>query len=336
MSSLASELARERQKLALTHKAQKLDLDKKHKQEKKQVKNTGTKAELKALNKKIAASEQRLKSNQKNEVDELISKYPSLKDNTTSSDEFLQNLQINATTDSKIEDQEPTTNSEFNPTQRRVSKAEKIRQKKRLEELELEKRVENAKLEDLKNLGQSKKFLEQKYISIWLKDNNRKSINIKSDGNCLFEAILQSQTLPDSKWSKLKIDDRMVNDINPSIAETTTNNFQTTKTLRLTIADFLINNQHEYKHYIPRNFEKYIAGLRSGDSWGGETELSVISKLLRIKITVVQWNGNYGVNKTEYKTFDESDCEDGLVNKATVLYYKFMMGSAHYNGSFCC
>ena len=297
---MEKEFAKKRQELALVHKSAKSDLDKSNKKLKQQAKSS-CKKEQKDVNKQIAASELDLKSRQKSEIEDLESKYSvKVKPPIETSGLDFDAININSDDDTKIEPNSST--QPIQDAQPKISKAEKRRRKKAEEERELQKRIQAAKDEQAKNLGKSPEFLEQKYVSEHLKQLNLKSFSIRSDGSCLYAAILKSQTGHCSE--------------NRSVSE-----------LRDNVAEFLEKHQENYAGFIEGDFNTYLKGVRDESLWGGELELTIISQILNVEIVVVKWNQNMGCEINTFCPENESS------SKAVITYHKHLGQSEHYNGT---
>lgn len=298
---MEKEFARKRQELALKHKAAKAELDKSNKKLKQQAKSL-SKKEQKDINKKIAASELELKAEQKSDVEKLEAEFSIEK---CQPDEKVDALNFDAIEIGKEQDESSNIKNKQNSGQEKsepkISKAEKRRRKKAEEERELQKRIQAAKDEQAKNLGKSSGFLEQKYISEYLQTMNLECFNIRSDGSCLYAAILKSQS-DQSKSCEVE-------------------------ELRHRVAEYLEKNTEDYSGFIEGDFQEYLRGVVDGSVWGGELELTIISKLLDVNVTVVKWNGNTGCETNKFTPEIESS------NVAIITYHRHLMQSEHYNGT---
>ena len=174
-----------------------------------------------------------------------------------------------------------------------------------MEEKALQKRIEAAKEEQLKNLGKSPEFLEQKYITEFLKSLNLQSYNIRSDGSCLYAAIIKSCTIHIDK----KVEE-----------------------LRNLVATYLEENSDDYCGFVEGDFSEYLKGVKDGSLWGGELELTVISKILDLEIDVVKWNGSSGCEVNKFTPENKSSSS----NKAVITYHRHLMQSEHYNAAISC
>jgi len=302
---MEKEFAKKRQELALIHKSAKTDLDKSNKKLKQQAKSS-SKKEQKEVNKQIAASELELKSRQKLEIEDLEKKYsfdvkPAIETPVLDFDAIDIHSGEDIGKPSKIESNSEST-THLQETQPKISKTEKRRRKKAEEERALQRRIQAAKDEQAKNLGKSPEFLEQKYISEHLKELNLKTFSIRSDGSCLYAAIIKSQN----------------GDISKGL---------TVPELRENVAEFIEKYQENYAGFIEGEFTDYLKGVRDGSLWGGELELTIISKILNVEVNVVKWNQNCGCEINKFCPENESS------SKAVITYHKHLGQSEHYNGT---
>jgi len=305
---MEKEFAKKRQELALLHKSAKNDLDKSNKKLKQQAKSS-SKKEQKDVNKQIAASELDLKSRQKSEIQDLESKYsveakPAVETSVLNFDaiDIKSDEDIVMMMDMYKNIESTNSTQPVQDTQPKISKAEKRRRKKADEERQLQKRIQAAKDEQAKNLGKSPEFLEQKYISEHLNELNLKTFSIRSDGSCLYAAILKSRT--------------------GNVSEG-----QTVSELRENVAEFLEKHQENYAGFIEGDFTNYLKGVRDGSLWGGELELTIISKILNVEVIVVKWNRNTGCEINKFCPESESS------SRAVITYHKHLGQSEHYNGT---
>jgi len=159
--------------------------------------------------------------------------------------------------------------------------------------------------------------LENYYINQYLSSNNLKSIDIKSDGSCLFQAIIES-TLPEKSLSHL-----------------------TSSKIRSQVADHLVENKEQYLPFMELDsdnnetstFESYIEKLRNSEIWGGHLEIISMAKILDLEITVVQWNGQKGTDVQRFVDEGRSKSSNSYSGKCTILFYKHLSQSSHYNGA---
>jgi len=110
--------------------------------------------------------------------------------------------------------------------------------------------------------------------------------------------------------------------------------------LRSKVADFLVKNKEHYAPFLEidvncgqngaHDFDSYVEKLRNSEIWGGHVEIIIISKILNLNISVLQWNGQKG---TEIQRFVDEESSQEPGGKCTVLYYQHMSQSSHYNGS---
>ena len=305
-----------REALALTHKSEKQAQDKSHNIIKKSASKLN-KSEKKEKNKLIAAEVLALKEKQKKEILELEEKFGMVK----VVEELVKEEDDDDEKEKIISKQETTAKpptSEITQPQtppKKLTKAQKIRLKKEREEKELQQRIAAAKAEENANFGKSPKYLENYYINQYLSSNNLKSIDIKSDGSCLFQAIIES-TLPEKSLSHL-----------------------TSSKIRSQVADHLIGNKEQYLPFMEldsdknETFESYIEKLRNSEIWGGHLEIISMAKILDLEITVVQWNGQKGTDVQRFVDEGRSESSNSYSGKCTILFYKHLSQSSHYNGA---
>ena len=131
---------------------------------------------------------------------------------------------------------------------------------------------------------------------------NLKTYSIRSDGSCLYAAILKSQ----------------IDNLSES---------QTVSELRENVAEVLEKNQENYAGFIEGDFTNYLKGVRDGSLWGGELELTIISKILNVEVIVVKWNRNTGCEINKFCPDNKSS------SRAVITYHKHLGQSEHYNGT---
>lgn len=281
--STQAEYARKRQELALAHKAEKSELDAKHKKLKKSAKNA-SKSERKDANKKVLEEEQALKAKHQQQIDEFDAKHKPTETNGDLSQPLL---------DLNINDAE---------SQPKISRAEKQRRKKAAQEAEMKQRIETAKAETNAMIGKSPTFLEAKCIREFIDMAGLTAVEVPSDGSCLYAAVLKSM---------------LVQAVGVDVSS-----------LRGQTADVLERERDLYGGFVEGDFGEYVVGVRDGSLWGGELELTIISKILNTKITVIKWRDV--ANSCETNNYSPSDAE---TTTATITYHRHLMQSEHYNGT---
>lgn len=185
----------------------------------------------------------------------------------------------------------------------RVSKAQKRRDKK---EQDAKRRDEELLLaeEDNKN---SARTLETKAINSILKARNLKLNTIKSDGDCLFNAIRHQLELAGI--------------------------ITTVESLRKTAADYIRKNRDELICYMTsaksddtmssEEFDEYCNQVENTKAWGSQIEIQALSNSLKAKIEVLQSSGTPTISGTEFK-------KPHLI----VTYHRHFFGlGEHYNST---
>lgn len=153
-------------------------------------------------------------------------------------------------------------------SQPKISKAQKRREKKEAEERARQKRIEDDTADSVNHSRNIEAALFEKI----LKDNSLKMIEVKPDGNCMYNAIvvnLHGQTLID-KIRKLREDTsdyllQHIDDFIPFTSNTTTGNMLS-----------------------PEEYNVYCNEIKETNSWGGELELRAISQIIETSIQVYQ------------------------------------------------
>lgn len=154
----------------------------------------------------------------------------------------------------------------------RISKAQKRRDKKALEEKE--KQAEILIQQELNKNGP--RSLENNAIKSLLKSRNLSIHKIPSDGDCLFNAIIH----------QLRLTNRKV---------------PTTKILRNLTANFIEGNKDTLIVYMinpdtndclnNEEFKKYCDAVRNTPLWGSQIEIRALSNVLKVPIEVLQATG---------------------------------------------
>jgi len=179
----------------------------------------------------------------------------------------LKELQ-NQTSDEKIEsksnDEVATVTEELENIdikEKRVSKAQKRRDKK----TEKEKgRLEDiARQEEENKLGQ--RHLETEKIKAILSDRGLKIKDIPSDGDCLFAGVIHQL------------------ERKSSVSE-----------IRKLVADVLLSKKDDFQPFLSLNdseYETYCEKMATTPKWGGQVEITALSRALRKPIEVIQAEG---------------------------------------------
>lgn len=212
----------------------------------------GDKKRDKAAKKQIAELEDNLKDKHFQELQNIKNDASSTTDQCAPPLEKLQGLNI-------IND-----NASSQP-QRRVSKAEKKRQRQAEKAKARLKEIEEAE-KDAKN---SEKFKEQQAIFEKLKSMGLMVKEMSSDGNCMYNAVIDNGVMEESI---------------PSIRDKT--------------ASFMLENKDMFIPYVPdptngekcmeSNFLDYCSTVKVNGTWGGQLELLAISHLFKQPVHVIQ------------------------------------------------
>uniref|UniRef100_T1GLH2 OTU domain-containing protein n=1 Tax=Megaselia scalaris TaxID=36166 RepID=T1GLH2_MEGSC len=189
----------------------------------------------------------------------------------------------------------PEVIEEEKSAQPRVTKAQKRRDKKLVQEKE--RAAEIAAQEELNKNGP--RMLETQSITNILKSRNLSLHPIISDGNCLFNAVIH----------QLDLNDCGVLDISSFGTKLPT----TSKIIRM--RDIL--NEEE--------FGKYCEALRNTPAWGGQIEITALSNILKVQIEVIQATGPPTIQGA-----DEFSDKPKLV----ITYHRHMYSlGEHYNST---
>ncbi|CAL4070266.1 unnamed protein product, partial [Meganyctiphanes norvegica] len=182
---------------------------------------------------------------------------------------------------------------------KKISKAEKRRQKKAQENREREERIKEAE----KNNKYCARNLEAAKIKKILKERNLKMHEIQPDGNCLYAAIAH----------------QLENSANVA-------------SLRSVASKFLLSNRDDFAPFItdpntgemltPEAYDEYCSQVEHTPAWGGQPELRALSQALKRKIEVLQAEGTNIVFGEEFPN-----------DKSILLtYYRLYYGlGEHYN-----
>lgn len=176
------------------------------------------------------------------------------------SDAQLKNNDVSIETDSKPEEKVG-----------RISRAQRRRDKKAIEEAEREKRICEEK-EKNKN---GPKIVELNTIKEVLKTMGLALYDVAADGNCLYCAV------------------------NHQLESKNQESFSTTKLRKLT-ANFMKENKDDFIPFMYKDsgepvsetyFEEYCKEVASTKVWGGQLELKALSNILKCPIKVIQASG---------------------------------------------
>nr|XP_053646048.1 deubiquitinase OTUD6B-like [Cherax quadricarinatus] len=182
---------------------------------------------------------------------------------------------------------------------RKISKAERRRQKKAEANREREARIR----EEEANSKFSARSIEAEKLKQLLRERKLKMEEIKPDGNCMYAAIAHQ-----------------------------IGGEATVRSLRSQAGHFIRTNYEAFAPFItdsktgelltPEQFAEYCSQIENTPAWGGQPELRALSQVMQRKIEVLQAEGTPVI-------FGE-DCTD---KKAIVLaYYRHYYGlGEHYN-----
>lgn len=189
------------------------------------------------------------------------------------------------------------------PQEPRVSKAQKRREKKELETKERDARIAAAEVAD----DDTRKFQEYAAINAQLEPLNLKTVPIKPDGHCLFRAV---------------------------VAQLDPGDGATADTLRKSASGFIRAHRDDFLPFLTTDsgdsldeagFEAYCTKMEGTAAYGGETELTALSKFLGKAIQVFQAAGPPRVIEVEGST---DSCCDAL--RLSFHRHEYSLG-AHYN-----
>jgi OTU domain-containing protein 6 len=215
--------------------------------------------------------------------------------------EEIAKLSINDENVPKPVEEEESASTE--PQAQRISKAQKRRDKKEQDAKRREEELLQAE-EDNKN---SARNLETKAINGILKARNLKLHSIKSDGDCLYNAIKHQLEL---------------SGINQSV-----------ESLRKTSADYIRRNRDEMICYMTSakgddimsldEFEEYCNQVEKTKAWGSQIEIQALSNSLKAKIEVLQSSGSPTISGSDFK-----------LPHLIVTYHRHFFGlGEHYNST---
>uniref|UniRef100_A0A6M2DYQ4 Putative otu ovarian tumor-like cysteine protease n=1 Tax=Xenopsylla cheopis TaxID=163159 RepID=A0A6M2DYQ4_XENCH len=185
----------------------------------------------------------------------------------------------------------------------KVSRAQKRRDKKVMNEKERLKRIEDQ--EELNKQGARHKELTA--LKSILKCRDLKVFEIPSDGDCLYKAIEHQLTLNDK----------------PSVA---------TSELRRLTSCYIRENKMEFLPFMSNadgepldetEFEEYCSNIENTNAWGGQIELKALSSILKTTIEVLQADSPPTIQGEEFST------------KPLILtYHRHVLGlGEHYNST---
>lgn len=212
--------------------------------------------------------------------------------------EELSKLSISDQEDDKKELEE--TSAE--PPAQRISKAQKRRDKKEQDARRRDEELLQAE-EDNKN---SARNLETRAIDKILKSRSLKLHSIKSDGDCLYNALKHQLELAGI--------------------------VQSVESLRKTAADYIRANRDELICYMtsaksddimsPEEFNDYCSETEKTKAWGSQIEIQALSNSLNVQIEVLQASGVPAISGSDFKP------------RLVVTYHRHFFGlGEHYNST---
>lgn len=191
------------------------------------------------------------------------------------------------------------------PTSTKTSKSKKKREKKEKSSEDREKLIQLQEIENKKGPA----YIELTKIKDKMKQMNLKIKDVRSDGNCMYYAIID----------QLKQ--------NPHLEQ-----LQTYQELRTLTSQYMLKNPNEFQAYLcseetgdpldEQQYEEYCHKIKDTLAWGSQIELKAISDLLKVNIQVIQSEGS------------DIQIGDSNEDKLVITYHRFMFGSGeHYNST---
>lgn len=268
------------EELIAVHRKQKKELQSQIQAVKKSVPK-GDKARLKQAQKKIKEMEGELAAMQQQEINSFTTQEQDTNDVSAK----INNLDLN----NSLKTERPT----------KMSKAQKLREKKEAKAKELNARLAQAESE----YTSTERYIEESKINEKLNLLGLKVKQISSDGNCLFSAI------------KHQIDDN-----------------QSVNDLRIKTASYIREHKNDYLPFLISNntksvmteeeFESYCLDIEKPSTWGGQIELIALSHVLKSPIHVIQADADTTIHGEEYNNS----------NPIILTFYKLQLGlGEHYN-----
>lgn len=267
------------------------ELSKKHKKERKDLQ-----AKIQALKKTATKGDKKKKKEVAEEIvrleQELDHKQESELEHTPTSVEPTEN-----------DDGQEEINSSYEEPTAKISRAQKRRNKKQVADKEREKRI--AEQEETNKQGPRQ--IELSSIKEILQHEGLQIYNIPADGNCLYCAI------------------------NHQLEVTGRESLNIAKLRKLT-ASFIRDNKDEFLPFMyneddgfvdESQFEKYCKDIANTKVWGGQLELTALSKILKCPIKVIQASAPFTVQGESFTGIP-----------LTVTYHKhlYRLGE-HYNST---
>lgn len=165
----------------------------------------------------------------------------------------------------------------------KISKAQKRRDKKSLQEKEREDEIKQQEQENLH--GPRNKELQE--ISVKLKERGLAIFHIPSDGDCLYKAI--AHQISETKRKEVSVEELRKNVANY---------------IREHKDDFIpfMSNPDTFEMLTDDEFEEYCSKIENTKVWGGQLEIRALSNFLKCPISVLQASGPNSIDQgTEFE-----------------------------------
>ncbi|XP_072936807.1 deubiquitinase OTUD6B [Epargyreus clarus] len=165
----------------------------------------------------------------------------------------------------------------------KVSKAQKRRDKKQQQEKDREAQI---KIQDKQNLL-GPRHIELQAINAKLKEKKLQIYSIPSDGDCLYNAIAHQLSVKREKTIT-------TNDLRANCASYIRNNKD----------DFMpfLSNPQTFDMLTDNEFEDYCNNIDKTKAWGGQLEIRALSNYLMCPISVIQATGPDSIEQgTEFE-----------------------------------
>ena len=169
---------------------------------------------------------------------------------------------------------------------------------------------EAADLPDLREM--ERKAMQEAYVSRGLKEHE-----IRSDGHCLYAAV--ADQLKDSKIGlkpKIQID---ITDDEAHLKHADTDY----KATRQVAAAYISQNAEDFLPFLEEPLDQYVTTIRDTGEWGGHLEILALAKAYQVNINILQGNGK--VEKIECGTDNEN-----MTLWLAYYHHSFGLGE-HYN-----
>ncbi|XP_026727074.1 deubiquitinase OTUD6B-like [Trichoplusia ni] len=165
----------------------------------------------------------------------------------------------------------------------KISKAQKRRDKKSLQEKEREEQIKQQEQENL----HGPRNMELQEISVKLKERGLEIFLIPSDGDCLYKAIAHQMLVTKRKEVSVEELRKNVSDY-----------------IRAHKDDFIpfMSNPDTFEMLTDDEFEEYCNKIENTKVWGGQLEIRALSNLLKCPISVLQASGPNSIDQgTEFE-----------------------------------